>query len=123
MRKMTYSQRGVSLSGLLIWVILLIAISIIAMKIIPSYIQNAEINSIFNEIVHDPEMQGASIKSIHESFNRRAMMNNITVINASDIEITKVPGGLILSASYVEQKPLFGNASLLLEFNPHSSAK
>ena len=123
MKSIASRQRGVSLSGLMIWVVVLILVGIGAMKLIPSYVQNAEIKDIFHKIAHDPEMQTAPPRSIRESYGKRAMMNNISIIDASDIEISKDASGLSLSASYQVKIPLAGNASLLLEFNPSSELK
>ncbi len=116
-------QRGVSLSGLLIWSVLLILAAIGGMKVIPVYVQDAEIKSILSTIANDPEMQGAQSKDIRESFSKRAMMNNINVVTANDIELVKDARGLSLSVSYQVKIPLAGNASLLLEFNPSSFKK
>ncbi|MDO9101096.1 MAG: DUF4845 domain-containing protein [Candidatus Nitrotoga sp.] len=116
-------QRGVSLSGLLVWSVLLILAAIGGMKVIPAYVQDAEIRSILSTIANDPEMQGVQSKDIRESFSKRAMMNNINVVAANDIEIVKDTRGLSLSISYQVKIPLVGNASLLLEFNPSSFKK
>ena len=116
-------QRGVSLSGLLVWSVILIIAAIGGMKIIPAYVQDAEIKSILSTIVNDSEMQGAQSKDIRESFSKRAMMNNINVVTANDIEIVKDARGLSLSISYQVKIPLVANASLLLEFNPSSFKK
>ena len=64
MKAMASRQRGVSLSGLLIWVVVLIFVGISAMKIIPAYIQDAEIKGILQTIVRDPEMQSATASAI-----------------------------------------------------------
>ncbi|MEO6421859.1 MAG: DUF4845 domain-containing protein [Candidatus Nitrotoga sp.] len=116
-------QRGVSLSGLLGWSVLLIMAAIGGMKVIPAYVQDAEIKSILSNIVNDPEMQGAQPKEIRESFSKRAMMNNINVVTANDIEIVKDAHNLSLNISYQVKIALIGNASLLLEFNPSSIKK
>ncbi len=123
MKAMASRQRGVSLSGLLIWVMVLIFSGVGAMKLIPAYMQNAEIKDILYTIAHDPEMQSAPVGSIRESFDKRAMMNNIKVATAEDIDIVKNLGGLSLSVSYSVKVPVVGNTSLLLEFNPSSSTK
>ena len=114
-------QRGVSLEGTLVVIVLLIIVGAGALKVIPSYMQNGTIKNIFDTIAHDPEMQGATPKAIRESFSKRAMMNNISVVNAEDITIEKDAGGLVLSVSYWVKIPLASNASLLLEFNTSNS--
>ena len=123
MNSIASRQRGVSLSGLITWIVVLILAGIGAMKVIPPYIENKTIASIFDTIARDPEMQTAPLKSIRESYGKRAMTNNISIVDASDIEISKDASGLFLSASYQVKIPLAGNASLLLEFNPSSTGK
>lgn len=114
-------QRGVSLEGTLVVIVLLIFVGVAAMKLVPSYMENGTIQKIFDAIVQDPEMQGAPVKAIRESFEKRAMMNNIKTVSASDVEIGKEGGSLSLSVSYTVKIPLVSNASLLLEFNTSSS--
>ena len=121
MKIMANKQRGFSFSGFLMIAFILVFAAIGGMKVLPAYIQDHEINSIFNTIARDPEMQGAKKKDVLESFYKRAMMNNIKVVSTDDIEINQEGGRLSLSASYIVKIPLAGNASLLLEFNPSSS--
>ena len=123
MNKTKHKQRGVTLSGLLIWLVILILLGIFALKVIPPYIENAEISSIFKTIAHDPEMQTAPLKGIRESYGKRAQINNISIVEANDIEISKDASGISLSASYQVKLPLIGNAALLLDFNPSSESK
>lgn len=122
MKIMMSKQRGMSFSGFLVGAVIVIFAAIGGMKLIPAYMQDAKIKNIFNTIAHDPEMQNAPIKSIRESFSKRATIDYITAINENDIEISKDGGGILLSASYSVRIPLAANASLILEFNP-SSAK
>ncbi|MDX8399371.1 MAG: DUF4845 domain-containing protein [Gallionellaceae bacterium] len=121
MRAMANKQRGVSFSGF-IWVAFLgILVLIAAMKIIPPYMENAEIKELFITIANDPEMKTASKRDIRMSFSRRSTIDNVTAIKSADIEISKADGKLSLSATYAVKRPLFGNASLLLEFSPSSA--
>lgn len=121
MRIMASKQHGFSFSGFLMVAVILIFAVVGGMKIIPSYMQDSRIKNIFNTIVHDPAMQNASVKDIRESFSKRAMMDNITIVQPSDIEIEKNNGGISLSVNYSVKVPLVANASLILEFNPSST--
>jgi Tfp pilus assembly protein PilV len=120
---MINKQSGVSLSGTLIVIVLLIAGILGAMKVVPAYTQNASVRHILRAIAADPAMQAAPEKEIRASFNRRIATDFITAIKADDIVIDKSEAGVLeLSANYVVTLPLIGNISLLLEFSP-SSAK
>ena len=117
---MPVQQRGISFGGFIFGAFLLVLFSITALRLIPAYIQNAQINSVFTAIAHDPDMQKASPRDIQNSFQRRATIDAITAIKSEDIDITSNGGRLVLSASYSIKVPLVSNASILLEFNPIS---
>ncbi|MFZ2300298.1 MAG: DUF4845 domain-containing protein [Gallionella sp.] len=116
------TQRGLSFSGFIFGAFVLVLASIIGLKLIPNYMQDATIKNLFVAIANDPEMQKASPGTVRMSFIKRASIDNITAIKAEDIEITNEGGKLALSASYAVKVPLAGNVSLYLDFNP-SSAK
>ncbi len=112
-------QEGVTLSGFITLLLILVPVAIFSLKLIPSYMENGKIQKAFDAIVRDPEMQNASVKDVRISFYKRAItIDNVTAINQEDIEITKDNGILALSASYNVKIPLAGNISLLLEFHP-----
>jgi Domain of unknown function (DUF4845) len=120
---MPVQQRGFTFGGFIFGAFLLVLLAITGLKLIPAYIQNGEIKNIFQEIAHDPDMQKATPHDIQASFDRRASIDAITAIKASDIDISSDGGRPVLSASYVVKIPLVGNISWYLEFNPSSAGK
>ena len=117
--KSMLKQRGVSLGGLVMVLILFMALAMFAMKLIPAYMENGKIQKAFDAIVRDPAMQNATPTDIRDSYYKRAnVMDAVTTVNQGDIEINKEDGRLQLSASYNTKIPLAGNVSLLIEFNP-----
>lgn len=117
---MPVQQRGIGFGGFIFGAFLLVIASITGLKLIPAYMQSAQINSVFTAIAHDPDMQKASPREIRNSFDKRASIDAITAIKADEIDIASDGGRLFLSASYSVKVPLIGNASILLEFNPSS---
>jgi len=118
---MTNKQRGVSMSGFLVAVVILIFVAIAGMKIVPSYVEDKTIKSKLEEVAHDPELKNAPVHEIRAAFSKRVAISNIANVKAEDIEVTKDDGGITLSASYSVKIPLVANVSLLLEFNPSST--
>lgn len=115
------TQRGMSMTGIILIIAGFLFVAILAMKLIPAYMHSAQIEHIFKAIVNDPEMQNAAVKDIRASYAKRATMDYITDITAEDIEVNKDGSSLALSASYSVKIPLAGNVSLVLEFNPSST--
>ncbi len=114
-------QRGMGVFGIVLIIAALLITLIFAMKIVPTYLHNMQIEHILTAIVNDPEMRNASVKDIRISYSKRATMDSITDVTQEDIEVNKEGGGLTLSATYTVKIPLVGNASLVLDFNPRSS--
>lgn len=120
---MPVQQRGLSFGGFIFGAFLLVLFGITGLKVIPAYMQDAQIKNIFITIAHDPDMQKATPHDIKASFERRAVIDNITAIKADDIDISSDGGVPVLSVSYSVKIPLVGNVSLYLEFNPSSAGK
>ena len=121
MKATSVKQKGVTFTGFILIAAGLIFVAIVGMKTVPAYIHSAQIAQIFRTMAADPAMRDASIKDIKDSYSKRANIDYISDITAEDIDISKVNGQLVLSASYSVKIPIAGNATLLLEFNPSSS--
>lgn len=120
-KAMPAAQRGLSFFGFLLGAMILVLVSITGLKLIPAYMQDAQIKNLFVAIANDPEMQNASVRDIKMSYLKRASIDDIKAITAEDVEIAKEEGRLVLSASYSVKIPLVANVSLFLDFNPSSA--
>lgn len=113
-------QKGVTLSGLLMWSVILIMISVFGMKLAPAFLEYAAIKKSFAAIVNDSTLKNASPSEIRLSFNKRANINDINVITGRDIKISKEKDRMILKADYSVTIPLIANISILIDFNATS---
>ena len=113
-------QRGITLSGLITAAFVLVLVVSTGLKLVPAYIENAEIQKIFNEISNDPAMQKSSLSDIRMAYIRRASIDNIQAVKIEDIDVDTSSGKPVLSASYSVKVPLAGNISFYLDFNPVS---
>lgn len=119
MSAMVRQQQGFSFTGFIVGAAIFISVAIFAMKLIPSYMQNAKVQKAFDAMVRDPGLQNASEKDIRMSFfNRAVTIDSVSVVSQDDIEIFRDNGVLVLSANYSVKVPLAGNVSLLIEFHP-----
>lgn len=114
--KMLQKQKGISLSGLLVWSVILILIAISGLRIAPAYIEYSTIQKNLTAIVKDTNSQNMDLNQIRLSFNRRAQIDHIRSINGQDIKINKENGRIVLSAEYTTKIPLIANLSLNIDF-------
>jgi hypothetical protein len=116
-----HGQRGVTLSGFLVWAVLGIVVLLLGFKVGPAYFEYLSIQKQFQAIANDPAMRAGSRREIEGAFVGRATIENIRSIGPSDLEISKDGDRIVISASYSVRVPLFGNASACLDFHPTSA--
>jgi len=121
---MPKQQAGLSFSGFLIGAFILVALVLFGFKLIPAYMEDAQIESLLVAVAHDPEMKSATVSELRNAFGRRAAVNWVSGVKPENIEIEKDEAGRpILSTSYEVRIKLAGNATMLLEFHPSSAGK
>jgi len=115
-------QLGVTLTGLIFVSFVLIVVALLGFKLFTPYMQYYTIQKTFRALAVLPEVRSGSRRDLVVPWSRYAEIENITAISGDDIEITKDGNQVTLSASYSVKVPLFANISLLIDFNPSSSA-
>ncbi|MCW5626176.1 MAG: DUF4845 domain-containing protein [Burkholderiales bacterium] len=107
-------QRGLSLIGLIVVGGLLVFAALLAMKLLPVYMEYFTIKKHVTELARSSA--GASIKEIQNNFDKRALVDDITALEGPDLEITKFGEQYQITASYSKKVPLFANISVLVDF-------
>lgn len=106
-------QRGISLVGLIFTLAVLGVIGVLGLKIVPTVI---EYQGIKKAIAACKEAGGSSVRDIQASFDKRANVAYIESIGGKDLDVVKNGNDFDISFSYQKKIPLFGPASLLLEY-------
>jgi hypothetical protein len=106
-------QAGISLVGLIVVIAVLGFFLVLGGKILPTF---SEYRAISSAIVK-AKGAGDSVKEIRDSFNRSAEVGYIDSISGNDLVIERVNGGMEVSFAYEKKIPLFGPASILLEYS------
>ncbi len=115
-------QQGLTLISLLFWGIVIIFMALLAMKLIPAYTEYFTIQKILSDIGNDPNIKSMSNGEIRDKFSKRAMVDNISTIKASDLDIGRDGGQTVVSVEYPFQTKLVGNISLLVDFSASSDS-
>ena len=105
-------QRGISLTGLILVLAVLAAFAVVAIKIIPSYI---EYRAIRDGIVRAKEA-GGTVRDMQRTFDKYAEVNNVDAVHGSDLVITREGDSPELSFAYEKRIPLTDHASLVINY-------
>ncbi|MBS1188128.1 MAG: hypothetical protein H6R04_2146 [Burkholderiaceae bacterium] len=105
-------QRGISLTALIFILIIVALIAMLGMKVVPTVI---EYKAITKAVVAARDA-GTSVRDIQLAFDKRAEAGYIETLKGTDLEITKVDNEFVVSFAYEKKIPLFGPASLVIDY-------
>ncbi len=108
-------QRGVSMFGILLICVGMVLVAIGGLKVVPAYIEYFAVKKAVTGIVQSGEAKG-TVADIRRSFDKRAQVDDITVVSGGDLEITKEGSDVVVSFAYPKKIPLFGNVSIFFDF-------
>jgi len=112
---MRNKQSGVSFLVIFLIGVVLALGAVGGMKVLPAYMdfQTAK-KAIVATALSDG--RAGSVADIRKAYERRAIIDNITVVTPGDLEISKDGGEIVISFAYAQKVPLFANVSLLIDF-------
>jgi hypothetical protein len=110
------SQSGLTLTGLLFTGMLIVLVAALGMKVVPEVIEYTKIVKDIKAVSQDPSLRQASASDVRMSYQRHAIVDQITAITQQDIDISRNGDRLVLSFAYTKKIPLFGPVSLLIDF-------
>jgi hypothetical protein len=116
-----HRQRGVTFLGLIVAAIIVIFVALLGLRVAPAYIEYFSVKKAVTGIAASPDSKG-TVMDIRKAFDKRAQIDDITVISAADLDISKEGGDVVISFAYSKKVPLFSNVSLYFDFTGSSAA-
>lgn len=115
-------QQGLTLISLLIASVLLVVVVLTIVKVVPAMVEYWNIRKVVSVMDASGDLRGATIPDIRKSFDRRAIIDDITAIAGKDLEITRQGDRYVVGFRYEKRVPLFANVSLLFDFQGSSTS-
>ena len=111
------SQSGATLIGVMVGGAVLVALLLVGLKLIPVISEFMGVKRSIAAVVAGANPQTATVSELRSAFSKRAMVDDVTTVSASDLDITKEDGRIVISVEYARKVKLFGNVSLLIDFS------
>ena len=110
-------QHGLSMIGFLFVAAVLVMIAMLAMKLVPAYIEFFSVKKILATMGQESGFRSKSNAELRSDFANRANVGYVTVVKPEHLTIDRSGGTPIISAEYEFRTKLFGNASLVVDFS------
>jgi hypothetical protein len=119
---MRTTQAGLTLTGLIMVLFVVIFAALFGMKVIPAYIEYGTAKKAIEAIGRD-RTGAATVPEIRRAFDARAQIDSIDVLKGSDLEITKDGAGMVIAFAYRKEVPLFANLGMYIDFAANSKGQ
>jgi hypothetical protein len=117
-------QKGLTLSGFMVWSVIILMGLLLGFKIAPPYYEHQIIQRQLKAIAEDPSVSAAGQRrAIEGAFVLRAAMENIRSIGPGDLQVFREGNEVVISADYTVHVPLFGNLSACMDFHATSRGR
>lgn len=116
-----HGQKGLSLSGFLMWAVLFIIVALIAFKVGPPYMEFLTIQAQLKAVANDPEGRNGVRRVVEDLFDRRTAIEDIKSVRPGDLQITKDGDRVVISAEYSVCVPLLLNIRVCMDYAPTSA--
>ena len=106
-------QRGMTVIGMLLLLIVIAFAALIAMKVVPMYVQYYSIKSTI-ESVRKESVSSMTTVDIQNAIQKRFDTGYVENVKAKDLKIRNVPGGKALDLVYQDERELFEGMGLFV---------
>ena len=113
-------QRGVTISGLLIWCVIIAVVALLGMKVLPTVMEYYKTLKDAKATVSNLQ-PGATVADVRKAYANYANIDNLE-LKPEELEITKDGNQIVISFAYDKKIPLFLNVNLLIEYQGSTSA-
>lgn len=110
-------QRGMTVTGWLVVVLIIGIFAAVGMKIGPVYLQNYTVKNILESLKDEPLITQKTPGMVTNMIMRRLDINGVYDLSKKNITIKKSPGIMQVSIDYNVQKQIIGNLEALMTFS------
>ena len=110
-------QKGLTLISWLGILGLLLFNAIIAMNVVPVYINDHSVKTLMENLENDSSLRGATPRKIKDTIAKRLRVNNVYSISKDDIKLLKSKKGYVVSIEYEPRGRLIGSLDYIVSFS------
>jgi hypothetical protein len=110
-------QRGMTVIGMLLVMIVVAFVALIGMKVVPMYVQYFSIKSTIESIRKEPQVAQMTPIDIQNAIQKRFDIGYVDNISARDLKIRNERSGRVLDLIYQDERSLFYGLYVVLKVN------
>jgi hypothetical protein len=109
-------QKGLTLISWLLILAVVLFNAIIAMNVVPVYINDHSVKTMMRNLETDSTVRGKTPKKLKEIITKRLRINNVYSVTADHIKIKKANRDYIITIEYQPRGRLIGSLDYIVDF-------
>ena len=109
-------QKGLTLISWLAIIAVVLFNAIIAMNVVPVYLNDHSVKSLMEGLEADSSVRGKTPKKIKENITKRLRVNNVYSVTKEHITIKKSKNDYVITIEYEPRGKLVGNLDYIVTF-------
>lgn len=114
--KPRHSQKGLTLLGFIIVVVVVGMFALVGMRLFPIYSEYYNVVGAMENLKNQPEIATKSPSQIKELFFRRLYVNYVESVERKNVLVSRT-GGLHIRVKYEVRRPMVGNLDVVASFD------
>ena len=116
------NQKGVSLSGLLVWGFILAMVALVVIKVAPATIEYYKIQKAIKSVAA-AATASSTVPELRKAYSKYVEIEHISDVRPEDLDIAKEGNQVVISFAYEKKIGLVGPVSLLIDYQASSSGR
>lgn len=110
-------QRGMTLTGWMTVIALILFFALLGMKIGPIYLENLTVKDVVESLKDEPLITKRSASEVKSMIMKRLDINGVYDLKSDHVTVKKSPGIMKVDITYQVQKQMVGNIEILVSFS------
>ncbi len=110
-------QRGMTLTGWMTVIALILFFALLGMKIGPVYLENLTVKDVVESLKDEPLITKRSASEVKSMIMKRLDINGVYDLKSDHVTVKKSPGIMKVDITYTVQKKMVGNIDVLISFS------
>jgi len=117
MKEQKMYQGGLSAIGFIVILLIIVFITMTALKLAPIYYENFKVNSVIKSLDEEQGITEMSHLEINTIISKRFRIDNIDRVEPKDIKIAYGKKKLLINVNYEIRENFFANIDVVVVFN------
>lgn len=109
-------QAGMTLIGWLLVFIFIAFAALIAMRLVPVYMESASVGTVLDSVAQDRSISAENRAEVMSTIRKRLNINDVDNVKRENIKFERVSGGLEVTIEYEARVDLVGNLDAVASF-------